>query len=72
MIRFRTDITLDTISDYDANNGNNCVDVLPVEFKQGDMVEGYLANEDDGDWVDIIFNDGSVATNVLREDVEEV
>jgi hypothetical protein len=72
MIRFRTDITLETISDYDANNGNNCVDALPVEFKQGDMIEGYLTAEDDGDWVDIIFNDGSVATNVLIEDVEEI
>ena len=72
MIRFRTNITLDTISDYDANNGNNCIDVLPVEFKQGDVIEGYLTNEDDGDLVDIIFNDGSVATNVLKEDVEEI
>jgi hypothetical protein len=72
MIRFLEDITLDTTSEYDENLGNNNVDILFVDFKKGDLVEGQIISEDDGDWVDIKFNDGSVAINVLKENVEEI
>jgi len=65
MIRFRTDTTLQVVTEFDEKN-DNIVDEVEEHFKAGDKAEADIFSED-GDYVDLQFGDGSVALSVLRD-----
>ena len=68
MIRFRTETTLQVITEFDKEN-DNIVDEVETTFKQGEKVDADIYS-DDGSYVDIRFADGSIATSVLKDDIE--
>ena len=66
MIRFKEDIELTIVTDYDVTM-DNIIDETTQVFKAGEDVDADIFHEDDTNYVDIQFGDGSVALSVQRE-----
>ena len=71
MLRFKTATSLNVITEFDEAT-DNIVDEQEMTFKQGAKVDAEILNEDDGDYCDLLFADGSVATSVLKDCIEEM
>jgi len=69
MIRFRENINLTVITEYDEEK-DNIVEDSEVLFKAGERVDGDIYFDDGSDWVDLQFGDGSVANSVERNSFE--
>lgn len=71
MLRFREKTTLNVITEFDEKT-DNIIDEAEMTFKQGEKVDAEICNEDDGDYCDLLFGNGNMATSVLRDCIEEI
>jgi hypothetical protein len=72
MIKFKQDTTLQVIEGYDEEN-DNITEEVEETFKDGELVDAdIVSDDDDSDYVDIQFGDGSVAFRIQRDCFEVV
>jgi len=72
MIKFKQDTTLQVIEGYDEEN-DNITEEVEETFKEGELVDAdIVSDDDDSDYVDIQFGDGSVAFRIQRDCFEVV
>lgn len=70
MIRFKIDTTLQVIETFDHER-QNITEEVEETFHKGEKVDADIYGED-GDYADIQFGDGSVATSVLKSCFEVI
>ena len=71
MIRFKEETLLTVVSGYDEEN-DNITDEEEINFAAHADYDAEIFHEDDTDYVDIQFGDGSIALSVLRSSFEIV
>ena len=70
MIRFRSDTTLQVVTEFDEET-DNIVDEVEEHFKAGEKAEADIFSED-GEYADLQFGDGSVAVGVNKDCFEVI
>jgi len=66
MIRFKEEITIVVVTDFDEAT-ENINEEHEVIFKAHEPVDADIYREDETDYVDIQFGNGSIALSVQRE-----